>query len=748
VEFLARVKATTLACLEHQEYPYEELVHQLRLERDAGRNPLFEVVLAFQNFEQRTLSMPGLHLKHYSARGKRTKFDLYLQVHEQDQRLHFALEYASRLWSPQTAARLLAYLERLLEGVLARPQAPLAELELLSPSERQQLLEGFNQTYLDYPRHQTIVDLFEQQAERTPHAVALVFRDQQLTYQELNQQANRLAHALLAKGVATNDLVCILMNNSDDAVISILGTLKAGAAYMPIDPGLPLQRIQSILEESKPKIGITTSRYRTEIVDHLPSGPGATAAEPGLAFIGLEELAGKVPELPRGHIPVPIRGGDRAYIIYTSGSTGKPKGVVVSHKGLYNLTRYQIGMFQLNEEGSVLQFASVGFDASVSEICTTLGSGATLFVYDRDGGFSTEDLHRVLKEQKITVVTLPPSILRILPVEKLDHLKTVVSAGEACDGEVAEKWRIGRRFINGYGPTEYTVCTAMHLVEEKVAAKVPIGKPIDNTRVLILGPDNELRPVKVPGELCVSGDGIAIGYLNDADLTGKKFTENPFFPGQKMYRTGDLAQWLPDGTLEYLGRLDDQVKIRGLRIELAEIEHHLSRHTQIREAVVLCREKKEEKYLVAYYAAEEEMGAGALRNFLGERLPSYMVPAFYVRVESIPLTHNGKVDRKALPEPDLQDQEYRPATNPTEAELVEIWSEILSVDKDELSVNKSFFELGGHSLIAPVLVKRISARLHVACSLETLFRLQTISALAEYVQFHATARQLDEVANV
>ena len=601
---------------------------------------------------------------------------------------------------------------------------------------------------------------------RTPGAVAVTFEDDSLTYLELNRRANQLAHRLQRLGVGPESRVGICVERSLELIVGILGILKAGGAYVPLDPDYPPERIAFMLEDAQMPVLLTQQHLRREDTRERD-----TEGEEGVPYVLL--LDADWPSITQEPDTNPISGAmpeNLAYVIYTSGSTGRPKGTLLHHRGLCNFASSQALDYDLMPGRRMLQFASFSFDASVAEIFPALLSGATLCLARRETLFSAVDLVQLLKDRAITTAILPPSLLTLLPAEELPALQTLLSAGEACTREIVARWAPGRRFFNAYGPTEATVGPTWYRVEDLPdgATSIPIGRPIANTQVYVV--DAQLRPVPigVPGELMIGGVGVARGYLNRPGLTARKFIPDPFgeTAGSRLYRTGDLVRFLPDGNIDFLGRLDHQVKIRGLRIELGEVEAVLRDHESVGRAVVVAREEPSgDRRLVAYVVPAErgrdtreedtrgrdtEPVAGAptalgigegvppqnLRQFLQDRLPEYMIPSAFVWLDELPLTPNRKVDRRALPAPEdtrpSGERTFVPPRDALELQLTQMWEEILNIRP--IGVKDNFFELGGHSLLAVRLVAQIQQRLGATLPLTHLFQEPTVEQVASVLR--------------
>ncbi|MCT7952694.1 amino acid adenylation domain-containing protein [Ancylothrix sp. C2] len=614
-----------------------------------------------------------------------------------------------------------------LDGIAGHLQQSISELSLLTERECHQLLVEWNNTEAEYPQDKCIHQLFEAQVERSPDAVAVVFEGEQLTYRELNAKANQLAHYLQGLGVGPEVLVGICVKPSFDTVVGILGILKAGGAYVPLDPNYPQERLGFMLEDTSVSVLLT----QTQLVELLPPSSARVVCVDG----DIEKSAFHSSENPSSTVTP----DNLAYVIYTSGSTGKPKGVLLAHLGLCNLATAQIQLFGVHSDSRILQFASFSFDASVSEVVMALISGATLVLAKRDSLMPGPALIGLLREEAITTVTLPPSVLAVLPPKEFPALQTIIVAGEACPPDLVARWASGRQFFNAYGPTETTVCATVALCRDG-SQKPTIGHPIANTQTYILDPHNQPVPIGVPGELHIAGVGLAKGYLNRPDLTDERFILNPFSNelGSRLYKTGDLARYLPDGNIEYLGRIDNQVKIRGFRIELGEIEAVLSQHPHVRETVVIASENiTDGKQLVAYVVPHQQsaLSISDLRRFLKEQLPDYMMPSAFVVLESLPLTPNRKVDRRALRTPEkrneLEEFFVAPRT-PIEEMLASIWGNILSIDS--VGIHDNFFELGGHSLLATQVISRVRDTISIELPLRSLFEAPTIVEFASRVE--------------
>jgi amino acid adenylation domain-containing protein len=718
-EVLGRVREATLGAYAHQDVPFEKLVAELQPERSLSHSPLFQVMFALQNAEDGGSTLPGLSVSGVGAAREIAKFDLSLTLGATPQGLRGGLNYATDLFERGTVERMLLHLERVLEQVAADADVRLSRLELLGESERALVLEEWNRTEADYPADRCIHELFEAQAARTPDAVAIEFEGDALSYAELNERANRLAHHLAGLGVGPEVRVGICLERGPEMIVSVLAVLKAGGAYVPLDPAYPAERLAFVLADAAVPVLVTQESLRAA----LPAGDG-------VAVVSVDgdgaRIAAESAENPaRGVSPDHL-----AYVIHTSGSTGTPKGVMVPHRGVPNLAYAQARRFGIDGTSRLLQFASFSFDAAVAEVFDALLAGATLVMASREALLPGEGLLETLRRGRVTVATLPPSVLAILPPDDLPELRTVVSAGEAVDAATVERWSVGRAFVNAYGPTEVTVCATSAACEADGRAP-SIGRALENVRVYVLDAAGGPAPVGVPGELYVGGAGGVRGYLGRPGLTAERFVPDAFGgeSGARLYRTGDRVRWSARGELEYLGRVDQQVKVRGFRIEPGEIEGALRRSEGVADCVVVVREDVPgEKRLVAYVVGDAEVEA--LRDRLRQGLPEYMVPAAFVFLDALPLTPNGKLDRKALPAPEgdaYARGSYEAPLGEVETALAEIWADVLGVER--VGRRDHFFELGGHSLLAIKLIERMRrAGLHT--DVRALFTTPVLAELA------------------
>uniref|UniRef100_UPI0013DB290B non-ribosomal peptide synthase/polyketide synthase n=1 Tax=Pyxidicoccus caerfyrddinensis TaxID=2709663 RepID=UPI0013DB290B len=728
-ELLAQVREVTLGAYAHQDVPFEKLVEELQPRRDLSRNPLFQVALTLQNTPMTEVKLrQGLALKGLEAGNLTSKFDLSLLVWETAEGASVVLNYDSDLFEPDSARRLLEHVRVLLEAAVAAPGKRLRELPMMGEEERRRLVEQWSGTAAEYPREASLPELFEAQSLRTPHAVAVEYQGQRLTYEELNRRANQLAHHLRTLGVGPEVRVALCVERSLELVVSILGILKAGGAYVPLDANYPLERLRWMKREAAVSVLVAQEKL---------AGAVAEDGEPVvLVDAGRSELARQ----PESNPHVRVGGGNLAYVMFTSGSTGKPKGVGVPHRAVSRLV-LETDFARFGPEEVWLQLAPISFDASTLELWGALLHGSKLVVFPA-GPPSLEELGRSLESLGITSLWITTALfdqMQARQPEALARVPQVLTGGEVLPMERArERLASGRSLVNAYGPTEnttFSTCHRLERVEQVGARSVPIGRPIRNTTTYVLDEAMQPVPVGVPGELYVGGDGLAVGYLGRPELTAERFVPHPFRDGERLYRTGDGVRWLADGTLEFLGRKDGQVKLRGFRIELGEVEAALTQHPGVKEAVALVREDTTgDRRLVAYVVAQG-VEAQALKESLRSKLPEYMVPSVVVPLDALPLTPAGKVDRRALPAPTAlssAQHEYVAPRTETEKRLAVLWGEVLG--RVQVGAGDDFFELGGHSLLATQLVSHVRASFGVELPLRALFEAPTLEALALRVE--------------
>ncbi|MEN5046579.1 non-ribosomal peptide synthase/polyketide synthase [Pseudomonas koreensis] len=727
---LARVKAQTLHAQAHQDLPFEQVVEITRPVRSLAHSPLFQTLLSWDGLESPALALGELTLEGVAEPSHFAKFDLSLSLSESNGIIRGSLEYATALFDQSTVERFVGYFLRLLQAMVANDQALLEQAPLLAPEEQQRLLVEFNATAVDYNLEQTIHGLFEAQVARSPWAPAVVADKQQLSYAELNARANQLARHLRELGVGPDARVALCVERGLDMVIGLLAILKAGGGYVPLDPAYPLERLAYMLEDSAPLAVLVQGSTRSLLGE--VAVPVIDLDQPHWQALPTDNLS--FAELPPQHT---------AYVIYTSGSTGQPKGVINEHSGVVNRLLWMQDAYQLTSSDTVLQKTPFSFDVSVWEFFWPLMTGARLVMARPEGHKDPLYLSEIIEREHITTLHFVPSMLDVFlahaDTARCGSLRQVMCSGEALPGSVVRRFKQqlpGSQLHNLYGPTEAAVdVTAWNCAGplESTPDNTPIGKPIANTRMYILDAQQQPVPHGVVGELYIGGVQVARGYLNRPQLNAERFLTDPFQNNGRMYRTGDVARYLPDGNIEYLGRNDDQVKIRGLRIELGEIQARLTQIDGVQEAAVLAREDVPgDKRLVAYYTGAP-LEIETLRSHLLENLPDYMVPALFVHLDTLPLSPNGKLDRKALPAPDLAAQtarEYEAPVGEVETALAQLWAELLKVDR--VGRHDHFFELGGHSLLAVNLVARMR-RAGLSADIRVLFNQPTPAALAAAV---------------
>ena len=719
LEILKKTKDTLLEGYQHQHYPFDELIGMLNVKRDTSRSALFDVMMVLQsqaqlkNFGNGELS--GLEVSSYTFEHTSSKFDITYTFAETET-LQLSINYNTDIYDLLLIKRMFVHFEELMLRVMENPTLDIETISYISREEKYQLLESFNATLTEYPSDKTIISLFEEQVEKAPGNIAVVFEHRELSYSELNEQSARLANYLITNyHVQPNDLVGIKLERSERMLLAILGVLRSGGAYVPLDTNYPEDRLTYIQSDSNYKVCIDETfleAFDKEKNNFKPTIEG-----------------------------INISGTNTAYAIYTSGSTGNPKGVLNEHAGLYNRLLWMRDDLGINASDVILQKTPYTFDVSVWELLMPSITGCKLVFAEPEGHKDPAYLQNTIQNNGITIIHFVPSMLGIfleeLEPEKCKSLRHVVCSGEALPAVMVEEFKQKLPWVrihNLYGPTEAAIdVTSIDLTEVDTKEHgVTIGKPVANTRIYIVDKYMSLQPVGVPGELLIEGIQVARGYLNRPELTAEKFIESPFTKGDRIYRTGDLAKWLPDGSIAYIGRMDNQVKIRGNRIELGEIEHAIAQYSEIvKQVAVEAKEIKGDKVLVAYYVSETPLNKEGLRNYLQEKLPAYMVPGYYVAMDSLPLSTNGKVDRKQLPGisgEDIIRREYVAPVNELEEQLVAIWQEVLGVDR--IGVTDDFFELGGHSLNAVKILAQVHRQFDVSIKIQELFTRPTIKNLA------------------
>ncbi|MBA4602107.1 non-ribosomal peptide synthetase, partial [Thermoactinomyces mirandus] len=729
--FIDLAKRVQRSALASEPYDYVSLADTQ--EYTQAGNQLFDHIVVFENYA----FDPGVFDKYsyqvgFTVTDARSTFDKtnydFNVIVLPNEKLTILFQYNELACSKAYVEKLFGHFRHIAEQVIQQPEKLLKEIELVTETEKEQLLIGFNQTDADYPREKTIQEIFEEQVEKYPQQIAIKIGEEALTYKDLNEQANQLARVLRKNGVRRGQIVGLVTKRSLEMMIGMLAIVKAGGAYMPIDPEYPPDRKEFMLQDSaasvlllQPGLNVPSS-YQSEIIHLLPE-------------IWTNE--------DRSNLSGVNQADDLLYVIYTSGSTGKPKGNLTSHRNVIR-TVINNGYIEIHENDRLLQLSNYCFDGSTFDIYNALLNGATLVLVPNEIGIDFTRLSQLIREEKITVAFMTTSLFNTivdLDLDCLGNLRKILFGGEKASVKHVQKAvrELGEhRLINGYGPTETTVFATTCSIDNSVLAtgRVPIGKPLNNTRLYVLNGWGQLQPVGVPGELCISGDGVAKGYLNRPDLTRERFVEDPFNPGNHMYKTGDLVRWLPDGNIEYIERMDDQVKIRGNRIEIGEVELRLLSHPKVLHAVVVAdKDENGHSYLGAYVVPEQDVSHLELRDYMSETLPDYMVPDYFVKMDQLPLTPNGKVDRKALPKPSearKSEREFVAPANPVEEKLVEIWQGVLGVD--QISIHDDFFESGGHSLKAMVLSSQVNKQFNVDLPLREIFSRPTVQKQAAYIQ--------------
>ena len=718
-----------LSCLDNDEYPYEELVNDLRVDRDPSRNPLFDCVFVLQNIKQEAFKIKTADIQEYPFESTTSKFDLTLGAKEGASELSFELEYATDLFTESTIEKFIGYYKKILKQIAQNPALLLSELSLLSEEEKNTTLHLNNQIDVSYPKSATIIDLFEAQVEKNPDSVAIVYEDDSLTYAELNNLSNILAYDLRSHGIGRNDIVGLMVDKNLDTVVGMLGILKSGGCYLPLDPNYPVGRIHYMLEDSQTAIVITDSENEELLA-------GTTVKK-----ILLEKVKDKDREVANiVHMNHPE---DMCYIIYTSGTTGNPKGVMVEHRNVVRLFYNDAFQFNFGATDVWTMFHSHCFDFSVWEMYGALLFGGKVIIIPALVARDPSRYIQVLRNHKVTVLNQTPTAFNNLMEEcdrkeiDLNDLRYVIFGGEALVPFKLKSWKEQYphvKLVNMYGITEITV----HATYKEIGAKEieenisNIGKPIPTTSLYILDENKKLVPQGVAGEIYIGGAGVARGYLNKEELTNTKFSDNPYRKGERFYRSGDLGRLLENGDVEYLGRIDNQVQLKGFRIELKEIEHHLLQHKAIQDTVVIKRDSDEgHPYLCAYYTGSEVLEVAVLRAHLGANLPKYMIPSYFVKLDEFPVTSNNKIAIKKLPSPDKQllGETYKAPNTEKESEMVAVWQEILNIPK--IGIQDNYFSLGGDSLKAIGLISNINTKLGASFTIADLYSYQTIEELAD-----------------
>ncbi|WP_052496594.1 non-ribosomal peptide synthetase [Pedobacter lusitanus] len=729
-----KVKDKTVAGFNHQQYPFDYLVDSLELEREANRNPIFDVLVALQNISlgNEAESMEGITVTPYQTEQAISKFDLTFNFIDGEQEIRGIIEYNSDLYHKERIERMISHLEQILNKLVEDDRVLLKDLEYITPGEQKQLLEDFNLTITNYPGEKTVQEMFEEQVLKTPEATAIVIGETKLSYKELNERANQLAHYLRqAYAVKADDLIGIMADRDEQMVIGILGILKSGAAYLPVDPNYPDERVRYMLNDGKVKI--------------LLSADQSFALKYDLSDLEVVMLEGENVMFSGYHSTNPVlvnKSSDLCYVMYTSGSTGAPKGVAVEHKSVIRLVK-QTNYTALNNTHKVLQLSNYVFDGSVFDLYGALLNGAELYLVSKDVLLSNERLVHYIIVNEINITFITTALFNNL----VDFKPEIISCFDKIyfGGELASPKHIAialanrktpESIVHVYGPTEGTTFSTYHVIESLAAnaTSVSIGRPVSNSSVFILDQNLQLVPVGISGEIYIGGDGLARGYFGKEELTVRQFPAHPYKAGSRLYKTGDMGRWMEDGTIEFLGRTDYQVKIRGYRIELGEVESVMRECEGIEDVLVIVTESGSEKQLTGYYKSEEEIEPAEVRAYLKSKLPDYMIPSGIIKLKFFPLTLNGKIDKSALPVPGgeiIREVEYHAATNEMEKRMVVLWEEILG--KSGIGIKDKFIENGGHSLKAMQLVSRVYKDLNIQIDLKDIFALETIEAISAHL---------------
>ncbi|MCE2573782.1 non-ribosomal peptide synthetase [Motilimonas eburnea] len=750
-QLLAQSKTTLLEAYSHQQTPFEQVIERLQPERSASHSPLFQILLVLQNNEMPKVSLPSLQITEVEQANQVAKYDLTISVNETEQGLSLSWEYNADLFKAQTIAAMAQNFNHLVSAVTQTPEQPIARLNWISASEQQQLIE-WNQSQQAYPDTLCVQQLFAQTSQTFAEQLAVTDGQGALSYRQLDAKANQLAHYLRQTyQVGPEQIIGVCLSRSVDTLVTLLAILKAGGAYLPLDPNYPAERLAYMLADSQAPLVITQAPY-----NDMLAGLQVRTARLVLDQVQ-DEIDGQSSQEP---VLLPEQNNrNLAYVIYTSGTTGKPKGTLLEHRGAVNLAYDQGQRFFVTPQSKVLQFASLSFDAATFEWLMALMQGASLHICSEESRTNPDLLQQLLVEQKITHATLPPSLLPHLDIDAHYALEALIVAGEACDPRQAERWSQRYRLINAYGPSETTVCASMQVIEP--GAPLTIGRAIANTQLYVLDSHLSLLPVGAIGELYIGGDGVGRGYLNREDLTAQRFIEHSFNanePVQRLYKTGDLVRWLPNGQLLFLGRVDHQVKIRGFRIELGEIEQSLLACEGVKQGVVLAHQDKlGQSSLVAYLVAKTMVAQSgdsvsndqliaSVRTQLAAQLPDYMVPSVIMVLPELPLSRNGKLDRSALPSPQLElSRTYVAPTTELEKQVCEIWQGVLN--QEQVGLQDNFFQLGGHSLTATQVMAKINQWFDLAMPVKTLFQVQTVAELVAAIESETTQTHLKITAH-
>ncbi|URZ17242.1 non-ribosomal peptide synthetase [Clostridium felsineum] len=734
VEFLTEVRENSINAYENQDYQFEELVNKLNIPRDSGRNPLFDVMFTMINDSEENIDVGNFIIKKYDYKCNVVKFDLIFSVIKKSGQFEINIEYSSKLFKKATIQMMAEHLKAIFNSIVNNQEVKLGEIEIITKEEKNKLLYQFNNTVSNYSQSRTITGLFEDQVKKIPDNTALIFENKKLSYKKLNEKVNSLARVLREKGVEKDVIVGIMIEKSIEMIVGIMAILKAGGAYLPIDPEYPKDRINYVIDDSGTKLVITQKKFEGRIQNKIVE----------ICYIDNEELY-KYDVDNLGE----IAGKDNlAYVIYTSGTTGRPKGVMIKHSSMMNTLMFLQKHYTMDQNGAYLQKTNYSFDVSISEIFGWFIGGGKLVILGKGYEKDAKNVIKTIIDNSVSHVNFTSSMFNLFlneinedNVKKLKRLKYILTAGEALkikNNNIFQKLIKVTNIENLYGPTEasiYATKYSLNNILGDIPNNIPIGKPIDNIRIYIVDRNNKLVPVGVAGELCISGEGLAKGYLNNEKLTNKKFVVNPYDPQERMYKTGDLARWLSDGNIEYLGRIDHQVKIRGFRIEVGEIESNLLKIEGIKECIVIARDEGYNKYLCAYYVGEKDYNVREIREKLSEKIPEYMLPSYFVKLNNMPVTTNGKIDRRALPKLEWKINtgvKYEAPRDEVENKLVEIWEKVLGTKN--IGIDDNFFEIGGDSIRAVNVASKIAQKLNVSISVSNVYVFKNIRNISQFVK--------------
>lgn len=734
-EFLTKVKENAFMAYENQEYQFEDLITRLDIKRDLSRGPLFDIMFVLHNMYGRTVENDDIKYSNFAFERKTSKMDMTISAVEKDGKIEVELEYCKRIFKEATINRFIGHFLNIVHSITENPEQKLEDVEFITAQEADQILYSFNNTDVQYDKNITIHEILEKQADIIPDNIAVIFNGKEMSYKELNERSNQLARVLRENNISRESIVALFMERSIEMIVGIFAVLKAGGAYLPISPEYPDERVKYILKDSNASLLLSQTRHMRRISDLTEGNQKIINAEDSEIYQGNSS-----------NLELVSSSKNLAYVIYTSGSTGKPKGVMVEHYSVINRLNWMQKKYPIGKDDTILQKTPYTFDVSVWELFWWIFNGSKVCFLLPNMEKNPKAIIDAIAENKITVIHFVPSMLNSFleyieynkDFDRLATLRHVFSSGEALELHTVNKFnflfsqRNNISLHNLYGPTEATVDVSyFDCPLNNDVSTIPIGRPIDNINLYVLDKKQRLLPQGICGELYISGDGLARGYLNQAEMTKEKFVPNPFKPGERMYATGDIGRWLPTGEIEYLGRLDDQVKVRGFRIELGEIENQLLGHRDINNAVVSVKEGiNGDKVILAYYVSNKLLSEYELKGYLSRRLPDYMVPARFIKIDSIPVSSNGKVDKRALPEPcenSASTNEFTIPENETEVQLLNIWKKILGVEK--VSTSDNFFDIGGNSLTS-IKLEIEAKKLGFDISIADIFQNQTIKDLA------------------